>query len=588
MARTVDPYYEWLGIPPKDQPPNHYRLLGLELYEPNRNVIDTAANRQMSFIKTYQTGPPEIEELSQRILNELAAARLCLLNPEKKNGYDDQLRARLQGEPSDDTVVPESLSSVLDRPKSAGGALGPTDQTMSPRVPIESPASETPLLPPMIHGKTLSAPPPIRPRADHSKRLREHTSKPAASLAQLDLPENYIIGMAVGAGAVCLLLALALIVWFAGRSKPEAAPDRQATTLASTAVRPANEQTATTAEASDSASAMPVESTEPAPVHLNQQAGFDIASESTGPSGDALQIEDDTASPDALLSAPDAVADAESLRLATASPATSDPATIRQSRLGSTMTRAGSIRPEPEVETAAAVAVKEEVSETRSVASTSATADPKAALPSEIEILIGEAQQLIDRRDYEDAKKRLLQVNLIERDQRQMCFYLGLLAALVEHDVADARKYFSRARGSDTQHVSCLNNLGILAVRARDTSQAVRYWKEALGIDAAPEIQHNVQVLLSLADRDRVNLSSGVRDNIEDVLQTLSLSGKIDESDSPGRRSSSRNRGFSRGWQYMDFPVESLGTTSWHWPDLSDRSCMQCNGLETADCPATG
>ncbi len=22
-----DPYYQWLAIPPKDQPPNHYRLL---------------------------------------------------------------------------------------------------------------------------------------------------------------------------------------------------------------------------------------------------------------------------------------------------------------------------------------------------------------------------------------------------------------------------------------------------------------------------------------------------------------------------------------------------------------------------------
>ena len=44
--KTVDPYYEWLGIPPKDQPPNHYRLLGLELFEENRSVIDAAANRR--------------------------------------------------------------------------------------------------------------------------------------------------------------------------------------------------------------------------------------------------------------------------------------------------------------------------------------------------------------------------------------------------------------------------------------------------------------------------------------------------------------------------------------------------------------
>jgi hypothetical protein len=91
--KTVDPYYEWLGIPPKDQPPNHYRLLGLELFEENRSVIDTAANRQMSFIKQYQTGADS--ELTQKLLNELSAARLCLLSASAKAAYDEQLRAQL-------------------------------------------------------------------------------------------------------------------------------------------------------------------------------------------------------------------------------------------------------------------------------------------------------------------------------------------------------------------------------------------------------------------------------------------------------------------------------------------------------------
>ena len=30
MAESFDPYESWLGIPPEDQPPNHYRLLGLK------------------------------------------------------------------------------------------------------------------------------------------------------------------------------------------------------------------------------------------------------------------------------------------------------------------------------------------------------------------------------------------------------------------------------------------------------------------------------------------------------------------------------------------------------------------------------
>ncbi|MBC8869994.1 MAG: hypothetical protein H8E44_11280 [Planctomycetes bacterium] len=94
MSGTRDPYYEWLGIPPKDQPANHYRLLGLEIFEENRDVIAAAADRQMSFVKSYQCGADS--ELSQRILNELSATRLCLLNPKKKAAYDDQLKSELQ------------------------------------------------------------------------------------------------------------------------------------------------------------------------------------------------------------------------------------------------------------------------------------------------------------------------------------------------------------------------------------------------------------------------------------------------------------------------------------------------------------
>ena len=32
---SFDPYQAWLGIPPHDQPPNLYRLLGLVLFESN-------------------------------------------------------------------------------------------------------------------------------------------------------------------------------------------------------------------------------------------------------------------------------------------------------------------------------------------------------------------------------------------------------------------------------------------------------------------------------------------------------------------------------------------------------------------------
>ena len=92
MIDICEAYYRWLGIPPKDHPPDHYRLLGIERYESNPDVIRDAADRQMVHVRNYQLG--KYSKLSQQMLNELAAARVCLLQPERKLAYDESLRRR--------------------------------------------------------------------------------------------------------------------------------------------------------------------------------------------------------------------------------------------------------------------------------------------------------------------------------------------------------------------------------------------------------------------------------------------------------------------------------------------------------------
>ena len=87
---TFDPYHKWLGIPAAEQPPSHYRLLGLAAFEADGDVIDAAANRQMAFLQTCANGPHAAA--SQRLLTEVAAARLVLLGG-KKDAYDATLRA---------------------------------------------------------------------------------------------------------------------------------------------------------------------------------------------------------------------------------------------------------------------------------------------------------------------------------------------------------------------------------------------------------------------------------------------------------------------------------------------------------------
>ena len=73
MAQDFDPYHRWLGIPPTEQPANHYRLLAISQFESDPEVIRDAAAQRMAHVRTYQLGPNSA--LSQAILNELGAAK---------------------------------------------------------------------------------------------------------------------------------------------------------------------------------------------------------------------------------------------------------------------------------------------------------------------------------------------------------------------------------------------------------------------------------------------------------------------------------------------------------------------------------
>lgn len=93
MADSFDPYHAWLGISPANQPPNHYRLLGIELFEQSGDVIDAAASRQSMMLRDFTSG--EHDKLAERLLDEVKVARVNLLNPQEKAKYDQKLRSEL-------------------------------------------------------------------------------------------------------------------------------------------------------------------------------------------------------------------------------------------------------------------------------------------------------------------------------------------------------------------------------------------------------------------------------------------------------------------------------------------------------------
>jgi len=172
MSDAFDPYYQWLGIPPEEQPPDHYRLLGIKLFEQNPDVIEAASDRQMGHLRTYQGG--RHSDLSQKLLNEVAAAKVCLLRPQQKAAYDKELKALA------------------------------ADRT----TPQPAPAGESPRPAPMPRRPTGAV-----PEIDFSRASRAASHKKTA----------WQLPAAIATGAV-VVLAL-LVVLILSRDKPQAAHD---------------------------------------------------------------------------------------------------------------------------------------------------------------------------------------------------------------------------------------------------------------------------------------------------------------------------------------------------------------------------
>jgi hypothetical protein len=166
---AFDPLHRWLGIAPHEQPPDHYRLLGLARFEDDPDVIDSAANRQMAYVQGFAAGPHGPE--SQRLLNQLAAARLCLLDPKRRASYDTDLRAA--NDPARPATPPPPTPARAPSKLMVFGAPSPPPATISTRrdTPSIPPSSPPPPPPPPARRH-----PPLPPRV----QVAEDQDRPAA------------------------------------------------------------------------------------------------------------------------------------------------------------------------------------------------------------------------------------------------------------------------------------------------------------------------------------------------------------------------------------------------------------------------
>jgi hypothetical protein len=183
MANDFDPYYTWLGIPPEDQPADHYRLLGLKRFEANAEVISNVSDQRMGHLRTLQTGKRAAE--SQKLLNELAAATRVLLDPAQKKKYDAELKSQLAA------ATPPVAKRAVAKPLPAAQVEEKSAAANKPEVPA------SPTAPFIVTGE-------VAKRELPSVEKIRPSEKASSSL----------VTAVVVASVVGVVLALGGVVWF--------------------------------------------------------------------------------------------------------------------------------------------------------------------------------------------------------------------------------------------------------------------------------------------------------------------------------------------------------------------------------------
>ena len=190
MSDTFDPYEKWLGISRSEQPPSHYRLLGVPYLASDADLIANAADQRMIYLRTFRTS--ELCDLAERLLGEVAAARSCLLDPRRKAAYDLKLanESRIAPAPAIPGVQAVQDGRKVKRPMPLGAV-----------VPDVAPAAVPPSPPP--------PPPPASnvasPTAQMSDALgslvtdsQRSVRRPTAPKKKSAMPLGWLISLAIG------------------------------------------------------------------------------------------------------------------------------------------------------------------------------------------------------------------------------------------------------------------------------------------------------------------------------------------------------------------------------------------------------
>jgi hypothetical protein len=139
MADDFDPYQKWLGIPPPEQPPNYYRLLTLKRLETDVEMIAKTADKLTAYLQARSKGKNGAHAL--RLLDDVNAARVCLLDPASKAIYDSVLssgRSAVTAAEAAAQISPTRQRGSADQrlPRSRVGLVSDSDQAATVVEPV--------------------------------------------------------------------------------------------------------------------------------------------------------------------------------------------------------------------------------------------------------------------------------------------------------------------------------------------------------------------------------------------------------------------------------------------------------------------
>lgn len=569
MAVSRDPYQIWLGIPPGQQPPNYYRLLGLEEFETRPELIEAAAQRQTARLLGVPAGARGAEV--QKLLAEIAAARLCLLQPARKLAYDEALRQQnatgfIPAECSGAESLPQLLAEpdhTARRPKrrrvwqrwlavcGAAMAVGlaawlffapgkppPADGTLVIDFPeplragaslrIAGQPREIPPLGPVeyrcpageVRVEVAIAGRPewqrtvtIHPGHKHLVTLPWETISPARA------PPGASAGESTGASrqpAPRADMEAASTLHTdpkTGTSTPAHA--HLAAEGAVTPKVPANAKPPERASPQDGPQAMP-----PPPAAGAASAPVEAGAASVGAGGDQPERANDAPEP----------------------PGGGSPA--------------GNIIAQPRAPSPAA---------------------PRTAAPvpmlAEFDRPLAEAWGAIRAGDGRRGYEQILELFKQDRGDMRVAFSMGLLEALVAHNWPEAEKRFALCQRLSPEHPAVLNNLALVRLRTGQEHLALRHWEAFLASHPAPpEVVQNLRRFQALAHSGQVRLAAS-------RLKTLDeLAARAAEDGTPLRP--------NIGFLYLPLKVPAGETVGWKERRFyHDRWCAVCNGRGAVRCP---